>query len=77
MMRQNPTDPACCSAMVGETKIPDPAIRTTDAQGPHLSGLGGRPIEVIIHEIIKATANPSLRINNKAYGVHIQLFPVR
>jgi len=27
MMRQNPTDPACCSAIEGDTKIPDPVNR--------------------------------------------------
>jgi hypothetical protein len=32
IMRQNPTDPASRSAMVGDTKIPDPAIRTTETQ---------------------------------------------
>jgi hypothetical protein len=28
MMRQNPTDPACSSAIEGDTKIPDPVNRT-------------------------------------------------
>jgi hypothetical protein len=28
MMRQNPTDPVCSSAIEGDTKIPDPVNRT-------------------------------------------------
>jgi hypothetical protein len=28
MMRQKPTDPACSSAIEGDTKIPDPVNRT-------------------------------------------------
>jgi hypothetical protein len=33
MIRQNPTDPACSSAIVGDTKIPEPVNRKQSCDG--------------------------------------------
>jgi hypothetical protein len=40
-MRQNPTDPASCSAMEGETKIPDPAVRSIKLNGHVCQAVAG------------------------------------
>jgi hypothetical protein len=59
MIRQNPTDPACCSAIVGDTKMPEPMNRTQLCDVKF-----GRKVPVLRKDIVL----PSSGHNMKAVG---------